>query len=506
MNEQGGLKELPRGWVSTISGELCAYITSGSRDWKQFYSSSGALFIRTQDINTDKLILEDVAYVSLPDDVEGKRSLVEPYDLLVTITGANVGKVAAVPEGIPEAYVSQSVGLLKLKDKQLAKFFHYYLQAEEAGRGQLNRMVYGVGRPVLSLQNLREIPVQLPPLNEQHRIVAKIEELFTKLDAGVEALRTARAQLGRFRQAVLKAAVTGELTKDWRMAHQGAVETSSVLLGKIREERDENAETVPKKVTKVEDVELSRLPDGWLWIRLGEVCFIQGGYAFKSADYKERGIPLLRISNIVGGKVTFDRDVVFLDEKYAEMYKTFLLLPGDIVVALSGATTGKFGVFDSDEAALLNQRVGRLRYYAPSLISQRYILYQMELMRESILKQAYGAAQPNISPNDLAEFVLAFPPLEEQHKIAEEIDHLFSIADATERAIGQSLKQAERLRQSILKQAFEGKLVPQDPADEPAEALLARIREERVRKQDARQKVSRAPRKAKREAQMTMLD
>src|SRR4051812_12930086 len=115
MNETDGLSELPNGWVLTNTGELCAYITSGSRDWKKFYSSEGAVFIRTQDINTDRLSLEDVAFVNLPSKVEGKRSLVEPDDLLVTITGANVGKVAIVPEGVPEAYVSQSVGLMKLK-------------------------------------------------------------------------------------------------------------------------------------------------------------------------------------------------------------------------------------------------------------------------------------------------------------------------------------------------------------------------------------------------------
>jgi type I restriction enzyme, S subunit len=96
--------------------------------------------------------------------------------------------------------------------------------------------------------------------------------------------------------------------------------------------------------------------------------------------------------------------------------------------------------------------------------------------------------------------------LAEQRQVVSEIERLLSITDATERMIEESLKQAERLRQSILKRAFEGKLVPQDPADEPAEVLLERIREERERKQDTRQKLSRAPRKAKREAQMKMLD
>ncbi len=100
------MSKVRREWDQATSGDLCEYITSGSRDWKKYYSDEGALFIRTQDINTDRLDLSDVARVALPKHVEGKRSRLQPGDLLMTITGANVGKVAIVPDDIPEAYVS----------------------------------------------------------------------------------------------------------------------------------------------------------------------------------------------------------------------------------------------------------------------------------------------------------------------------------------------------------------------------------------------------------------
>ena len=113
---------LPDGWLKTQVSEIASYVTSGSRDWSKFYSNEGALFIRTQDINTNCLRMDDIAHVSLPDHVEGKRSLVEQGDILITITGANVGKCAVVSEPIPEAYVSQSVALVKLRGKVLSPF------------------------------------------------------------------------------------------------------------------------------------------------------------------------------------------------------------------------------------------------------------------------------------------------------------------------------------------------------------------------------------------------
>jgi type I restriction enzyme, S subunit len=125
---------IPAGWQSITSGELCESITSGSRGWKSFYSDDGVLFIRTQDINQDRLDLSEAARVSLPEKVEGKRSLLQAGDILVTITGANVGRVAIVPEGIPEASVSQSVELMRLKEKRLGPFLHCYLQSEQTGR------------------------------------------------------------------------------------------------------------------------------------------------------------------------------------------------------------------------------------------------------------------------------------------------------------------------------------------------------------------------------------
>ncbi|MEM9276665.1 MAG: restriction endonuclease subunit S [Cyanobacteria bacterium P01_F01_bin.143] len=188
-------------------------MTSGSRDWKKYYSDYGAYFIRTQDIKTNKLELDNAAHVDLPKNVEGKRSLVEKGDLLMTITGANVGKVAIVDQKIPEAYISQSVALMKPIDPEITPYLHYYFQSDSFGSKMINELVYGVGRPVLSLENMREVAVALPCLEEQKVIVSELELKFSTIEKIENELISAVNKAEMLRQSILKKAFSGQLVK-----------------------------------------------------------------------------------------------------------------------------------------------------------------------------------------------------------------------------------------------------------------------------------------------------
>ena len=223
-------------WTETTLGEIAEYITSGSRDWSRYYADSGAIFIRTQDINQNRLSLNDVAFVKLPQKVEGKRSLVRKGDLLITITGANVGKVAVVEGEIPEAYVSQSVCLVRPKDSSIAKFIHLQLMAKRGDKTAVEAMAYGLGRPVLNLENIRSAPIRVAPPKAQVVIVAEIEKQFSRLDEAVASLKRTKANLKRYKAALLKAAVEGKLTEDWRKQHPD-VEPASKLVERILAER-----------------------------------------------------------------------------------------------------------------------------------------------------------------------------------------------------------------------------------------------------------------------------
>ena len=168
--------ELPQGWEWVSLGFLTSLITSGSRSWKDFYSVEGATFIRSQDIKYDRLEFDERAYVKLPIGTEGVRTQVRLHDVLITITGANVGKAAVVSQSMDEAYVSQHVALVRLYDIRLVDYLHLWLVSEGEGRKLLLMSSYGA-KPGLNLQNINDLLVPLPPIAEQFRIVTRVNEL-----------------------------------------------------------------------------------------------------------------------------------------------------------------------------------------------------------------------------------------------------------------------------------------------------------------------------------------
>jgi type I restriction enzyme S subunit len=175
-------------------GSVSEYITSGSRGWKKYTASQGDIFIRSQDIKYDALIFEDRAFVNLPEQVEGMRTLVRPGNLLMTITGANVGKCAQVLQLNQKAYVSQHVALIKIEDSRNTPFLHWWITNNFGGRKHLAKYIYG-DKPGLNLNQVRNIPIPLPPPEVQDRIVEALEyykNLFNRLASQVkEAQSTA---------------------------------------------------------------------------------------------------------------------------------------------------------------------------------------------------------------------------------------------------------------------------------------------------------------------------
>lgn len=153
---------LPEGWEWKTLADLSEYITSGSRGWKAYMTSSGDSFIRSQDIRQDALIFDSPAFVTLPERVEGKRTLVRPGDLLLTITGGNVGRCAVVPELPNSAYVSQHVALIRLQKPSLSEFIHFWMVNAFGGRAYLARYIYG-DKPGLNLAQVGSVPIPVPP-------------------------------------------------------------------------------------------------------------------------------------------------------------------------------------------------------------------------------------------------------------------------------------------------------------------------------------------------------
>jgi type I restriction enzyme, S subunit len=201
-----GAANIPKQWGYFTYQSLTSLITSGSRGWKKWYSETGAIFIRTQNIKTDNLLLDDVAFVDLPESAEGMRAQVLKDDILITITGANVTKAARIKVDIPEAYVSQHIALTRPRWSAMSQWLHLCFTSHGSARGALEQLAYGA-KPGLNLKNIRDVELPVPPLAEQHRIVAKVDELMALCDRLKADLVDARARQAHLADTLIDAAL-----------------------------------------------------------------------------------------------------------------------------------------------------------------------------------------------------------------------------------------------------------------------------------------------------------
>ncbi len=352
-------------------------------------------------------------------------------------------------------------------------------------------------RPRVDFEQLAVYPFPLPPLAEQQRIVAEIEKQITRLDAGVAALKRARAALRRYRASVLKAACEGKL-----VPQDPSDKPADQLLRRILDERRAKWEADlrakgkdPSKAKYEEPVGpdtagLGELPVGWSWASPEQIASPQEyalaigpfGSNLKVEDYRSNGVPLVFVRNI--RSETFDGPgtrYVSL-EKAAEL-RAHYVYPGDVLITKMGDPPGDACLYPmSSRPAIITADCIKWTV-SPILQEQRFLVHAInsEFVRRQVLQITQGVAQLKISLGRFKTIAVPLPPLNEQVRIVDEVERLFSVIERIERVVEANTKRAERLRQSILKRAFEGKLVTQDPADEPASVLLERIRTGRGR-------------------------
>jgi type I restriction enzyme S subunit len=197
------------------------------------------------------------------------------------------------------------------------------------------------------------------------------------------------------------------------------------------------------------------LPLNWKWVKLGEVCKLKNGFAFKSTEYRTTGVPVIRISDINEGVVSSEGSVKVSPN---QEYENYLVENDDILVAMSGATTGKFGIFKSKERAYQNQRVGKFKILDDKILDNNFLFHQINALKRQIEKDAYGGAQPNISSTKIEQMEVLLPPIKEQHAIVSKIEELLSELDKGKQQLETAQQQLKVYRQAVLKWAFEGKL------------------------------------------------
>ena len=231
---------------------------------------------------------------------------------------------------------------------------------------------------------------------------------------------------------------------------------------------------------------MSNIPSHWKMCKLGNVIRLKNGFAFKSNDYAEEGVPIIRISNINNNEVQTEIAVRVPENK---ANYDFQIEHGDLLIAMSGATTGKTGVYSGNKPILQNQRVGNFKIIDESILDKKYRNYYVSSLRKEIEKAAYGGAQPNISAKGIEQFDFPLAPLEQQKRIVAEIEKQFSRLDEAVASLKRVKANLKRYKAAVLKAAIEGKLTEewrkQHPDVEPASKLLERINAERKERHKA---------------------
>jgi type I restriction enzyme S subunit len=458
-------------------------------------------YLRAANVNWSGIVLDDVKEMDFTPEEQKVYRLVAGDILVGEASGSRpeVGKSAVWRNEIPGACFQNTLIRVRPNETVTSEYLQGHLH-HDARAGRLAEISRGVGIHHLSAQGLKTWTVSVPPLNEQKRIVAKIDALTEKSRKAREALADVPDLLDKLRQSILAAAFRGDLTKRWREQNPN-VEPATMLLERIRTERRkkwEEAELakfkakgkVPtddqwkSKYVEPEPVDtdgLSELPDGWCWAELNSLCDPDRGIPYgivQTGDPVASGTPTVRCGDIKNFRINL-QNLKLVDPEIAANYERTRLDGTEVLLAIRGtvgasaaAQPEMAGMNISREVAMIPPLPGLDRHFLTLLLASPDI-------QGAIGARVKGVAQSGINLSDLRTLPIPLPPAAEQAAVIIALHQCLGDPDSWLVSINSARAEIDRLDASVLAKAFRGELVPQDPNDEPASVLLARIRAER---------------------------
>jgi type I restriction enzyme S subunit len=504
------IRNLPEGWqLSTLDevAEIIRGVTFPSGEKQSEHSVGSVMCLRTSNIQ-EEIEWDDVLYIP-SGYVKSEDRWLQPSDTLISMANSYelVGKVALLKR-IPDK-VTFGGFIAAVRTRGIDPLFLFFSLREPETKERIRRSSSRtVNIANISLKTLHPTEILVPPIAEQRRIVAKIEALQERSRKAREALAEVGPLLEQFRQSLLAAAFRGDLTADWRAANPN-VELASELLNRIRQERRrhweeseqakfEKKNTEPKNDKWKEkypesqpfkfDGELPEIPQTWEWANWDSLTmWVTYGFT-RPMPHVETGPMIVTAKNVRNEGLRLDVVDHTTEEAFAELNPKDLPIPGDILIIKDGATTGRAALVPDDIGEFcINQSVGVVWLkYSPMhrLFLLRWV--QSPLIQKMIQEAMAGMAMPHLSVTDFKAMPVPIPPLEEQLAICEALEFSLGTADSLRASTFESESELTQLDQSILAKAFRGELVPQDPSDEPASELLARIRSAREQTKPAK--------------------
>ena len=471
------LKNLPPNWSWVKLGDVC-YTTSGgtpSRGNIEYYNGT-IPWVKSGELDKG-LILDTEEKISEEALKNSSAKLFPKGTLLIALYGATIGKLAFL--GV-EAATNQAVcGIYKNENIDSNFLFNFLFFKKQ----YLVKQSIGGAQPNISQGILKNLDIPLPPLPEQKKIVEKIEELFSGLDDGVTSLKKAKEQIRLYRQSVLASAFSGKLVKDEKRETKNKLEAylngvqgvakaaephqdyrDSGIDG-IKTQKKSNGLINPENPQILLHHGSDNLPDGWKWVKLGEVCDkIQDGSHFSPQiqhSQKSDGKFLYITSKNIRNNYLDLNNVTYVDKEFHNsIFQRCNPEFGDVLLTKDGANTGNVTINTLKEEFSLLSSVCLIKPNKQK-INSHFIKYYLQSPSgfKAVTGAMTGTAIKRIILKTIKDADIILPPIIQQTQIVEEIEKRFSEADNLEKAIDESLAKSERLRQSILKKAFEGRLV-----------------------------------------------
>ncbi|HOB62419.1 MAG TPA: restriction endonuclease subunit S [Candidatus Competibacteraceae bacterium] len=493
------MRELPIGWINIELNAVAQIIRGVTYKREQSINESKEGFLpilRATNITGISLTFDDLVYVPA-ENILTEQLLLQGDVVIASSSGSKeiVGKAGSfLGGGFIGSFGAFCTGL-RPSTFVVSSYFRYYFQTPSY-RKSVSELSAGSNINNLKIGNLAAQQFPLPPAAEQTRIVEKLEELLSDLDAGVAELKAAQKKLAQYRQSLLKAAVEGTLTAEWR-AKNPPTETGAQLLERILIERRARWEAKQLAKFKEQDKtppndwqnkypepvhpdtrDLPELPDGWVWSMLGECFKIAIG---STPSRKEIAYWNGPISWVSSGEVRFNR-VRETKEKITEFglenSSTQINPVGSVLLGMigEGKTRGQVAILDIPAA---NNQNSAAIWVSETPILPEYVYYWLWSQYEQTRRGSSGNNQPALNKFIIERILIPLPPVAEMQEVVQLLDDCFEQIMWQEATIDYSSKQSTAQRQNILRAAFSGQLVPQDPNDEPASVLLERIRNER---------------------------
>lgn len=487
-------EKLPRGWVKTTLEEVCADIaTTFPEDFpdKEFtYFDIGGI-----DSETNRIVeTKTVAGWNAPSRA---RQSVQKDDILFSTVRTYLRKIARIERDYPNPVASTGFAVLRAAKGVSPQFLLSQVLLDDFLQ-PIHALQSGSSYPAVQHKDVFSQPIRIAPTREQERIVARLQVLLSGVAAGEVAAHDALEGLQSYRASVLHAAVTGELTRDWRKTHKPN-ETGTRLLERLLEQRRvrweqaelkrlQAANNKPPKnqewkkryeePTPPKTVGLPNQPKTWTWTNLSQLkIYSIYGPRFGKSDYSDKGVAVLRTTDIdKRGRVSLKSCPKLALS--ADEYKKYQVEIGDLLVTRTGSI-GTLAIFKDTLRAIPGAFLLHYRLVLPAIVEMVYTFLSSPNGQKQLWEESAGSGRQNLSAPGLENIMLPLPPLAEQKEIVRRVERRQEAADRLAAALNRQIERARITRQSVLKEAFAGKLASQDPKDEPASVLIANIQNDR---------------------------